>query len=426
MVLPTRAGVLSQPNHQTVTKRHRSIPSIVFALSLLLFHDSGGMLYSQTAVPTPQELDQLLAPIALYPDTLLAQITTAATIPQEILDVDNWLRQNSGLSGDALQNAAQQQGFDPAFVALVSFPQILDMMAQNIDDYAAIGAAFAANQASVMDSIQRLRAQAYAAGALQSNQQQQVLTQNQGGQQVIVIQPANPQVVYVPTYDPTVVYTRPSTGAIVTGTLLTFGAGIAIGALISSHQPWGWGGWGWNWGHRTVIVNHNTWFAHNNYYRPPRYTYRPRPVPYSYRPGYHGNWSYRPPNYRPPVGGRPPNYRPPAPPVNRPPTNRPPNYRPPTNSRPPATRPPSYRPPAETRPPNNPPSPPNRPPANPPPAANRPSTPNNRPPSGNRPPSQNRPAPATRPAPPRNEQQKNDRREQNPDRSKRTGSLEYQ
>lgn len=230
------------------------IPSIAFAVSLLLFYDSSGTLLAQAAVRTPQQLDQLLAPIALYPDTLLAQITTASTNPQEILDVDAWLGQNSNLNGAALESAAQQQGFDPAFVALVTFPQVLDMMAQNIDDYAAIGAAFEANQASVMDSIQRLRVQAYAAGTLQSNQQQQVLTQNQGGQQIIVVQPANPQVVYVPTYDPTVVYTRPSTGAVVASALLTFGAGIAIGALINT-QPWGWGGWGWNWGHRTPDRN---------------------------------------------------------------------------------------------------------------------------------------------------------------------------
>ncbi|MBV8552668.1 MAG: DUF3300 domain-containing protein [Acidobacteriaceae bacterium] len=351
-------------------------PSIALALALLLFHDAGGTLCgqaTQAAVPSGQQLDQLLAPIALYPDALLAQITTASTNPQEILDVDNWLHQNSNLSGTDLQNAAQQQGFDPAFIALVTFPQVLDMMAQNIDDYAAIGAAFSANQASVMESIQRLRAQAYASGALQSNAQQQVVKQDQGGQQIIVVQPANPQVVYVPTYDPTVVYapppsTGPSTGAVVASTLLTFGAGIAIGALVANNQPWGWGGWGWNWGHRTVIVNHNTWVTRNNYYRPPAYTYRPRPVPYNARPGYGGNWAYRPPNYRPPAA-----YRPPAN-AYRAPAN---TYRPPANT---------YRPPPSG---SYSASNPNRPP---------PAQPNtNRPP-----PNTNRPAPTTRPAPTQN------------------------
>lgn len=362
------------------------------------------MLFAQTPIPTAQQLDQLLAPVALYPDTLLAQITTASTNPQQILDADAWLKQNSGLTGAALQDAAQRQGFDPAFVALVTFPQVLAMMAGNIDDYAAIGAAFSANQASVMDSIQRLRAQARAAGSLQSNPQQQVITQNQGAQQVIVIQPANPQIVYVPVYDPTVVYAPPSTGAVVAGTLIAFGAGIAIGALISSNQPWGWGGWGWNWGRRTVIVNHNTWVVRNNYYRPPRYTYRPRPVLYTNRPGYGGNFGYRPPNYRPPN-----NYRPPA--TTLPAPNRPPNYRPPNATLPaqPVARPPNATP---IRPPQN--QPPN---AAPTPRPNtRPANVNPDQPPQNRPPNAGRANPPARPAnPPANSsggnrgQQKNDR-----------------
>jgi Protein of unknown function (DUF3300) len=375
--------------------QRRSLSSIALVFSVLLFHALGGRVYGQAAVPNAQQLDQLLSPIALYPDTLLAQITTASTDPQQILDVDNWLQQNSSLTGAALQDAAQQQGFDPAFIALVTFPQVLDMMAQNIDDYAAIGAAFAANQSSVMDSVQRLRAQAYAAGALQNNQQQQVVTQNEGGRQIIVIQPANPQVVYVPVYDPTVVYVARSPGVV--APLLTFGAGIAIGALLVNNRPWGWGGWGWNWGRRTVIVNHNTWVVRNNYYRPPHPTYRPRPVPYNSRPGYGGKWSYRPPNYRPPYGNRPPNYRPP-PSNNRPPPSN--NRPPPSNNRPPPSN--NRPPPSNNRPPpsNNRPPTPSRPPQNPP-NATRPGPPNNQP--GTRPAPQSRPAPTARPAnPPKN------------------------
>src|ERR1700761_931604 len=106
--------------------RRPSIASIWMALGLLLFHDWGGMLFAQTPVPTPQELDQLLAPIALYPDALLAQITTASTNPQEILDVNNFLAQNPNQTVSQLTAAAQQQGFDPAFIALVGFPQVLD------------------------------------------------------------------------------------------------------------------------------------------------------------------------------------------------------------------------------------------------------------------------------------------------------------
>lgn len=338
--------------------------AIFVAVLVLLLHDFNGTIYAQVAVPTPQQLDQLLAPIALYPDTLVAQITTASTNPQEILDVDNWLKQQSAnVNGAALQDLAQQQGFDPAFIALVNFPQVLDMMAQHIDDYAAIGAAFAANQAAVMDSIQRLRAQAYAAGALTNTPQQQVITQNQGGQQIIVIQPANPQVVYIPQYNPAVVYAGPS--AVVAGALLTFGAGIAIGAMLTN-RPWGWGGWGWNWGRRTVIVNHNVWIVRNNYYRPPRYTYRPRPVQYASRPGHGGNWS-RPGNRPVPVNRPTGNNRhagsynagnanKPSPLPNRPGNVMPPSQ---PNSRPPsnvgANRPANTRPAAPTNRPANPP-----------------------------------------------------------------------
>src|SRR6202167_3647215 len=173
----------------------------VFAMQVL-----GPALWAQAAgVPTAEELDQLLAPVALYPDSLLSQITTASTNPQEILDVDNWLAQNPSLTGAALTDAAQQQGFDPAFIALVNFPQVLEMMAENIDDYAAIGEAFTADQGAVSPSIQRLRDEAYSARTLRSSPEQQVEVQQAAGQRIYVIQPANPQVVYVPQYDPTVV-----------------------------------------------------------------------------------------------------------------------------------------------------------------------------------------------------------------------------
>ncbi|MGC1422130.1 MAG: DUF3300 domain-containing protein, partial [Terracidiphilus sp.] len=280
-------------------------------------------------MPTPQQLDQLLAPVALYPDSLLAQITTASTNPQEILDVSNWLQQNSGLQGTALTDAAERQGFDAAFVALVNFPDVLDMMAENIDDYASIGQAFSMDQGAVSASIQRLRNQAYAAGNLRSNQQQQVEVQQASGQPIYVIQPANPQVVYVPVYNPTVVYVRPPTNVVV----VSYGPPIPLGILLVS-RPWGWMGWGWNWSSRRCYYNHTVWVGWRNPYRPPNIWYRPRPVPYNSRPGYGGNWHYRPPNYRPPAPVRPPSNRPPWGPNNRPgygynpPTNRPGTGRP--------------------------------------------------------------------------------------------------
>jgi hypothetical protein len=154
----------------------RAFTAVALLVALLFSQDFVPLLRAQdAALPTPDELDQLLAPVALYPDSLLAQITTASTNPQEILDVDNWLQQNPNLSGAALTDAAQAAGFDPAFIALVNFPQVVTMMAENVDDYAAIGDAFLADQASVTASIQRLRAQAYASGALRSNEQYQVL-----------------------------------------------------------------------------------------------------------------------------------------------------------------------------------------------------------------------------------------------------------
>jgi hypothetical protein len=312
--------------------------AIVWAWSFLL---APAGVYAQNALPTPDQLDQLLAPIALYPDPLVAQICAASTDPQQILDADAWLQQNLSLSGQARTDAAQAQGFDPAFIALVNFPQVLDMMAQNIDSYAAIGQAFTANQAAVMDSIQRLRQQAYASGALQSNQYQSIDVQSQGTSQVVVIQPANPQVIYVPVYNPQVVYVQPDPSAVVAASLITFGAGIALGAWIANtSRPWGWGGWGWNWGHRTVIVNNNVWVV-NNHYRPRYPSYRYRPPVYN-RPVYvrpPSNWQNRP-YYRPP-GGRPPGG---TPPQYRPPTSRPPEYRPPT-TKPPESRPPGNRPP---------------------------------------------------------------------------------
>jgi len=281
--------------------------SILISLLILCvaLQGAGPLLSAQAASPAPEELDQLLAPVALYPDALLSQITTASTNPQEILDVNAWLQANPGLTGTALTDAAEKQGFDPAFIALVNFPQVLDMMAQHIDDYAAVGQAFSADQGSVTASIQRLRAQAYGSGALRTTEQQKVEVQQSTGQTIYVIQPANPTVVYVPQYDPTVVYVRPAPGAVVATPVMGFYAGIGIGALIVDNRPWGWGGWGWNWGARRAYYNHGYWSGWGNPYRPPHYRYHPRPIVWTNRPGYRGNWGYRPPHYRPPSSPAP-------------------------------------------------------------------------------------------------------------------------
>jgi hypothetical protein len=382
-----------------------SLTAVLLLVVLLLFQGLAPDLQAQgPPPPTPQELDQLLAPIALYPDALLAQITTASTNPQEILDVDNWLAQNQNLSESQLTAAAQQQGFDPAFIALVGFPQVVQMMAENIDDYAAIGAAVTANQGEVSAAIQRLRAQAYASGALRSTPQQQVEVQQGGGQPIYVIQPANPQVVYLPQYDPTVVYTGGGGPG-----LVTFGVAIGITALLVS-QPWGWGGWGWNWGGRRIYYNRGPWGGWGGGYRPPSIWYRPRPVVYRNHPGYGGNWGYRPPNYRPPrpinrPGTRPGFTHPISGPGNRPPgNNRPPNngrpsiqpVRPGTPNNRPPQRPITTRPSPQVRPPSTRPAPQNRPaPQTRPPQQNRPASAPNRPPA---PRPQNRPSGPQRPS----------------------------
>lgn len=249
------------------------------------------------SMPSQQQLSHLLAPVALYPDQLLAQICTAAGDPQQIVNVDQWVHQQNGLSGQALSEAAQKQNFDPAFIALINFPQVLDQMAQHVNDYAQIGFAYKSNQKLVQDTIQQLRQEAKKAGNLKSTAQQKVATQSTNGQQIIVIQPANPQVVYVPEYNPAVVYAAPppspSTGAVVAASVISFGAGIALGAWMSNSYPWGWGGWGWGWGHPPP---------------PPRF---PPPPPHWGPPAPYGPYGPHPPGPPPPHGGG--GYGPPPP-----------------------------------------------------------------------------------------------------------------
>jgi hypothetical protein len=160
---------------------------------------------AQAAVPlTPEQLDQLTAPIALYPDPLLGQILMAATYPLEVVEADRWLQQpgNATLKGDQLAAALAQQSWDPSVKSLVAFPQILRMMDGNVTWTEQLGDAFLAAQAAVMDSVQRLRGKAEAAGRLKSTPQQVVA--NDGG--TIVIEPPGPNQVYVPVYDPNAVY----------------------------------------------------------------------------------------------------------------------------------------------------------------------------------------------------------------------------
>jgi hypothetical protein len=204
----------------------------------------------------PADLDRILAPVALYPDQLLAQMLMCATDPVSLVTLDDFLKKNPSLKGTELQDAVLKAKFEPSFVALAIFPQVVQQMRTKLDLTKQIGQAFTANRALVFESIQRLRRQAEHAGSLKDTPQQNVETQTtSAGQQVIVIEPANPQVVYVPQYNPQVVYTQPTTVVVqqessssanaAAAALIGFTAGIAIGAAVDNdyyYGPYGWGG----------------------------------------------------------------------------------------------------------------------------------------------------------------------------------------
>jgi hypothetical protein len=276
---------------------------------------------------TPEELDGLVAPIALYPDSLVAQILGAATFPDQITQAESWLKQNANLTGQALMKVVDQQQWDPAVKALTQFPSVLSNLAGNLGWTSTLGEASATQQQDVMNAIQRMRAKAYAAGNLKSGSQIKVI---QEGPQTIVIQPANPQVVYVPAYNPSVIYGAPvvtpgySSSYVAATAILSFGAGIAVGSMMGGGCcGWGWGGWGTSWHNNTIIYNRNVYVGNSYWrggYRPGNPGYRPghpgyRPGAPGYRPGYP---AYRAgyPSYH--AGSRPPSN------TTRPPTNVPP------------------------------------------------------------------------------------------------------
>jgi hypothetical protein len=238
---------------------------------------TGSTGYSGQGAPmSADELQQLVAPIALYPDALVAQILGAATFPDQVAVADNWLQQNNGLAGNTLMQRVDQQPWDPSVKALTQFPSVLDNMAKNLSWTSALGEAYHTQTSDVMSAVQLLRAKAQAAGNLKSGSQITVVQQSP---QVIVIQPANPQVVYVPQYNPTVVYGTPvqtpgySTGTLVATGILAFGAGIAVGAMMNNSSSccgWGYNNWNCNWHGGTVVYNQNNFYGnsawHGGYY----------------------------------------------------------------------------------------------------------------------------------------------------------------
>jgi hypothetical protein len=226
-----------------------------------------------TATPAPaagqktfsqEELDQLLAPVALFPDSLLAQVLMAATYPLDVVQVERWVKANPKLKDKALEDALASQPWDPAVKSLAVFPQVLTMMSEKLDWTQKLGDAFLAQKEDVMATAQALRGKAVAQGTLKDSKEQKVVTEKVESTTIIKIEPTNPEVVYVPTYNPTVVYggwPYPAyppyyyypPGYVAGGALLGFTAGVIVGGAL-----WG----GCNWGRGDVNVNVN---RYNNF-----------------------------------------------------------------------------------------------------------------------------------------------------------------
>jgi hypothetical protein len=232
-------------------------------LMVLLLAITPGVTAQQSdtaAVFKPEELEQILAPIALHPDSLVTQILMAATYPLEVVQAERWIKQNASLKGEALTAALEKQEWDPSVKSLVNFPQVVTMMSEQLEWTQKVGDAFLADQKQVLDTIQSLRAKAQASGNLQTTKEQTIIVE----EKIIKIEPANPQVVYVPTYNPTVVYGAwpypaypPYTyypPGYVASSAMWFGAGMAMGAA------WGyaWGNSNWNGGEVDIDVDRNT------------------------------------------------------------------------------------------------------------------------------------------------------------------------
>jgi uncharacterized membrane protein YgcG len=262
----------------------QSSRAIVAIACVALFSSGNASLLAQTppatqpaaqesATPEPEapkipndQLDSLVAPIALYPDPLLAQTLAASTYPLEIIQLQQWMEKNKTLKGKALTAAVEKQNWDPSVQAMATFPDVVKLLADSIAWTSDLGNAFLAQQSDVMDAVQRMRAKANSAGKLKTSKEQKVESKQVEGKTVVVIEQTSPEVVYVPSYDPAVVYGPPvypyPSVYYPTGRLLAFGAGVAIGAA------WGNGNWGWGcgWGNNNVNVNVNNNFV-NNYNR---------------------------------------------------------------------------------------------------------------------------------------------------------------
>jgi hypothetical protein len=229
-----------------------------------------GSTQNQATKIAPDQLDSLVAPIALYPDPMLAQVLAASTYPLEIIQLQQWLQKNKNLKDKALADAVAKQPWDASVQALAALPDVVKRLADDIQWTTDLGNAFLAQQSDVMDAVQRMRKKAQDKGNLKSNEQQKVETKVIENKSVIVVQQANPQVVYVPSYDPVVVYGPPiypyppiyypPYGYYGAGLAISFGVGVMMGAFWSG--GWGWGcGWG---GNNDITINNNNNFNRNS------------------------------------------------------------------------------------------------------------------------------------------------------------------
>ncbi|MHC1726975.1 MAG: DUF3300 domain-containing protein [Syntrophobacteraceae bacterium] len=246
--------------------------TLIGVLTLVLAVPPGAFAQSSgaSAAFTQEELDQMLAPIALYPDSLLAQVLVAATYPEQVSEADRWVKENASLQGERLNDAVDNKNWDLSVKALVPFPKVLDMMSAKQEWTQRLGEAFLAQEADVMDSVQHLRSKAHAQGNLKTTREQRVVVKGESFE----IEPVNPEIVYVPAYNPAVVYGTwwhpahppylyspwyPSyvydPYYTVPGFIAAGAFGFAAAVTVGSFWHHGWGRW--DWGRRNVVVNVN-------------------------------------------------------------------------------------------------------------------------------------------------------------------------
>jgi len=248
----------------------------IFAPLMALFFVTVPLVAQQSAQPpalaaygqqTPEQLRQLVAPIALYPDSLVAQVLAASTFPEQVVEADRWVQAHPDVTGDALGQAVNQQQWDPSVKALTAFPSVLGNMDKNLSWTSSLGDAYYNQQQDVTDAVQVMRQRAQGAGNLKTTPQQIVTNQDS----TIVIQPASPEMVFVPAYDPWLVYGGPVMawpgwyeypGIWYGGPYLSFGPGFGIGFF--GGFGWGWGNWGFDWHNHYAMFNHGRYYSRSN------------------------------------------------------------------------------------------------------------------------------------------------------------------